>query len=208
MNIIKKGALLGLIAFVFLIIYSGIIGYQTAVYYSTQTNFEYSTFTTFLFNFMLLISGIGMIFYFLAFLDIGKKYENKLLKVVSKILVILAFISLFLTVLSVILSYIPSASAAETATDSSVYAYIILVFILIIFVVIASVLTILFGIGIKNLGKEVKHSRVTGILYILSGATMIIFVGFILLFVANFYAVALLWKEGNKAGKVVKKSKK
>jgi len=204
MNSLKKGAILGLIAFILLIVYTSVVGYQTAVYYSTQTAINYSNFVVISLNIVLLISSIGIVFYYIAFLRLGKKYKNKLLMVISWIFVIFAFINLFLTILSAVLSSIDLAKAAETNPALDPYILVAILAILIIFILIFSALTILFGIGIKRL-KDAKHARVTGKLYIISGATMIILIGFILIWVANFYAVALLWKEGNRYEKKVKK---
>lgn len=204
MNTIKRGAIFGLIAFIFLIIYTAVVGYQTAIYYSTQTAINYSNLTTISLNLILLISSIGILFYYLAFLKLGKKHNNKLLTIISKIFVIFAYINLFLTFLSMVLSFIGLAKAQETTPTIDPYLIISILVILIIFVIILSALTILFGIGIKRL-KDVKYSRITGLLYIISGATMIILIGFILLWVSNFYAVALLFNEAKKPEKKIKK---
>jgi len=204
MNTIKRGAIFGLISFVLSIIFISIVGYQTIVYYTNQIEINYSTLSTILLNLVLLISCVGMIFYYLAFLKLGEKYKDKLLTVMSWIFIIFAYLNLLLTFVSVIVDLV---KAQETSPITDSYIMIFLLIILILLIIIFSTLIILFGIGIKKLGNKIKYSRITGILYIISGATMIILIGFILVLVANFYSIALLFNESKKYQEIGKDKK-
>jgi len=191
MNTIKRGAIFGLISFVLSIIFISIVGYQTIVYYTNQIEINYSTLSTILLNLVLLISCVGMIFYYLAFLKLGEKYKDKLLTVMSWIFIIFAYLNLLLTFVSVIVDLV-KAQETSPITDSYIMMFLLI---------------ILFGIGIKKLGNKIKYSRITGILYIISGATMIILIGFILVLVANFYSIALLFNESKKYQEIGKDKK-
>jgi uncharacterized membrane protein len=205
MNTIKRGAIFGLIALILLTGYSIILSYQTAIYYTNQVSYDYSNLTITSLNLILLIGGIGIFFFYLAFLKLGERYKNKLLRVMSLIFVVISIINIFLMIISTTLTAIELVRAEDASSTLDPYLVLIILITLIFVVLVSAALIILFGIGIKKLGKEVKYSKITGILYIISGATMIIFIGFILVLVANFFAVALLWNEGKKQGKKIKK---
>ena len=57
---------------------------------------------------------------------------------------------------------------------------------------------ILFGAGLLKIGKKVEYARITGILNIVAGATMIIFIGYFIFLVAFIFEIVLLFAEANK----------
>lgn len=58
--------------------------------------------------------------------------------------------------------------------------------------------SIFFGVGLLKLGKDVELSKAAGVLNIVGGATTIIFVGVIVLFVAFILEMIILFKESEK----------
>lgn len=77
--------------------------------------------------------------------------------------------------------------------------FLIAMVVIIIGIIILSVLVILFGVSLLKLDKQVNLAKVTGILNIVAGATMIIFIGFIILFVATIFEIIILFQEAKKA---------
>lgn len=57
---------------------------------------------------------------------------------------------------------------------------------------------ILFGIGLLKVGKKIEYARITGILNIVAGATMIIFIGYFIFLVAFIFEIVLLFAEAEK----------
>lgn len=57
---------------------------------------------------------------------------------------------------------------------------------------------IIFGIALMRSEKDVKFAKVTGVLNIISGATTIILVGYVLFLVAFIFELILLFKEAEK----------
>jgi uncharacterized membrane protein len=205
MNIIKKGAIFGLISFIFLIVYTIILSYQTAVYYLSQTPYSYSNFQIILLNIILLAGSVGILYFYSAFLKLAEKYKNKLLKITSWVFLIFGIINVVMNIISFTLTSIELVRAEDAVSSIDPFLAIFVLIILLLFVIVSGALSILFGVSILRLGKEVKYSRVTGILYLVSGATMVILIGFLFVWVANFFSVALLWKESEKTSKKGKK---
>ncbi|MEM3405487.1 MAG: hypothetical protein QW117_00725 [Candidatus Pacearchaeota archaeon] len=211
MNKLKIGAIFGLIAKI-LSIFSSIFilyYYLKIIIYEEEVSNIFSN--QLFFIFLNIIIYFGILFYYIAFLEIGKRYKNNLLKVVSWIFIVSYIIIIFLMFISLITSSISLASAQNNINiDNEPYlimlSFIILILLFIVFV-IASILSILFGVGIKNL-KEVKYSKITGILYIIGGATMIFIIGFILNTIAFFFSIALLFNESKKRNKKNIRSKR
>jgi len=64
--------------------------------------------------------------------------------------------------------------------------------------IIYSVYTIVFGIALLKLKNKLEHAKATGILMIISGATYIIFIGFVIRFVAWIFQIMLLFEASKK----------
>lgn len=68
----------------------------------------------------------------------------------------------------------------------------------VILIIPFSAYSILFGVALMKLDKKVEYSRITGIMNIISGATYIIFIGFIIKLVAWVFEVILMFKASEK----------
>ena len=67
-----------------------------------------------------------------------------------------------------------------------------------VYLIIYSVYTIVFGIALLKLKNKLEHAKATGILMIISGATYIIFIGFVIRFVAWIFQIMLLFEASKK----------
>ena len=65
--------------------------------------------------------------------------------------------------------------------------------------VVLGVFSILFGLGVKNLGGAVDYSRPVGILNVIAGATYLILIGYFVKLVAFVFEIALLFKASGKS---------
>lgn len=74
----------------------------------------------------------------------------------------------------------------------------VLIIIWIIFSIILGIYTILFGIGLMKLKDDVELSYASGVLNIISGATLIILIGFIIGLVSMIVEIVMFYKASNK----------
>ena len=65
------------------------------------------------------------------------------------------------------------------------------------FFIFLSLFSILFGIALLGIRKKVKYAKIAGILEIIGGFTLIIFVGFILMLVAFVFEIIILKREAD-----------
>lgn len=65
---------------------------------------------------------------------------------------------------------------------------------------------ILFGIGLIKTGKKIEYGKICGILNIIAGATMILFMGYFIFLVAFIFEIVLLFAEAEKKKISEKKS--
>lgn len=155
-----------------------------------------------------------------GFYALGKKYNSTLLKVVSLVMIVLTLVSFLANIF--ILSPLANNAATsvikiaadmnlnpESMTEEQQQAFgaavlndpafrVILSSILgllALYVVIFAILSILFGIGLLKIKKQVKYAKVTGILEIIGGATAVILIGFLIMLVAFVYELIILYRE-------------
>ncbi len=187
----------------------------------------------------ILIISILFLIYYYGFFVIGKRYNNKLLKVMAvyfMIFVILSGLPLTLYLKNSILSMIPFSSEEISSFDGKIKSLEekyggrynipedvlkkelqpaidkltvnleplirdvlkILIFLHIGFFVFYGIPKIFFGIGLIRLGNKVKYSKVTGILNIVGGASLIIIIGYLVLVAAFILELMLLFVEAKK----------
>lgn len=211
---LKTGAYCG-IALLIIAVISNII---------TQITGYYKIENAFLYSFFVLVGWIDlllMIFFIYAFVVLGKKFKSKLLVVMSWIFIGIAILVLVSSVFGSIITLIPKASAATDASQSIENLLteikssnpnligeltpeeekLVATFFIIAWLIISAILgilSILFGIGLLNLRKNVKYAKATGILNIIAGATYIIFIGFIIELAAFIVGVILLFNAAKK----------
>lgn len=208
---LKVGAICGIlliVMFIISIIVSSII----------ELNAVYSIIYSILFYAFLLL-------FFYGFYVLGKRYKNKMLKVVSLIFIIFYIISFLIfgvfgfamdgygEELQQKMDQIGINESSENLTEDQAQAVmdelLPLVLPIIIFVLIYGVLLlvvdILFGVGLIKLGKNVKHAKMTGILEIIGSGSLLLIVGLlfgaglIILLIAHVFKIVILFNESKKA---------
>lgn len=153
----------------------------------------YKTFLTAIpFEFLILmgiVSLIFLIFTYAGFIFLGRKFKNRLLVTSSWIMLFVLILSQIKDmIISYFIIYQGSESVALLATQTVLSILFLLSFI---------VLYILLGVSLKKL-KNVEMAKTTGLLYVISGATMIILVGSALLIVAQIFAAVMFLKASKK----------
>ncbi|MBR9705333.1 hypothetical protein GOV12_08015 [Candidatus Pacearchaeota archaeon] len=170
-------------------VFSGIFG-QLIYNFSSEVVLIYSLVLWIVMTFFSIIFNLGFLF-------LAKKYKAKLLLVMTWISIIITLILFILMMVSNILYSVPGVNAqaeifdfsdfedgsmfTETESgeisDENIFLMIGLLVLWVIFSILYGAFSILFGIGLMKLKNDVRLSRASGILHIISGATMIIFVG-------------------------------
>jgi len=150
------------------------------------------------------ISTVSYIFFFYGFNVLGKKYRKKLIRVISWILIIFGILGIIFAIVLIIypslvggLVFTPlldSLSSDEPVDQLLTTLGPLLAIILIIFFT-CLILGILFSVGLITLRKEVKYANITGILNIIGLCTLILLVGFLILFVSFIFEIVLLIRE-------------
>ncbi|MDP2926256.1 MAG: hypothetical protein Q8N99_07805 [Nanoarchaeota archaeon] len=151
-----------------------------------------------------------IIFFYYGFACLGKRFNSRLLKIMSWIMIILGFLLLFYSVYSQTLSIVRPVSAQDNIGDiiknydseinlnnypdaqKQAMEKLALTAWLIISIGFG-IITILFGIGILNLGNKIRLSKVAGILNIIAGSTYLIYIGFFIKFIAMIFEISLLF---------------
>jgi hypothetical protein len=180
----------GILAFVFLIV-SGFFADQEKIN-SFQLLF-------------ILLGFFSMTFFYYGFVVLGKRHEQKLLRVISWIFIIFAaLIIIFQAVLIIIPSIInniikqipPTVNYADMSSAIGVFFGVLIIPTIIFFVllIVFIALNILFGTGLLKLKDKVKLSKLTGILIIIGSSTLIIGIGILILPVAYIFELILLFK--------------
>jgi hypothetical protein len=172
-------------------------------------------------------SMIASFFIYYAFYELGKRYDNKFLTVISIVIIVASILaSLFFISGPMIFSeqitnmQNLSANANQTLYDISINTSLsdeqknelvkpvvgeIFSNLVPFFIVIGSilfcvfVLTILFGVGLIKLGDKVEYAKLAGILNIVGACTIILFgLGLIVLFVSFIFEVIILFGQAKK----------
>jgi|SRR3989344_540095 len=138
----------------------------------------------------ILISIIVVIFTYLGYIKLGKKFDNHLLIVTSWILLILlAIYNIVKGFINYHLIYLSSQNTYLIGFD-----YLLNITFLISMIVFF----ILLGVSLLKLKDKIEMSKTIGILYIISASTMIIFVGSLLLLVTQIFAAIMFLKASKK----------
>jgi hypothetical protein len=146
--------------------------------------------------FLICISLLSIFFYF-GFIVLARKYNTRLLLVMTWIGIAGSIIFFVLMFIYLIMSFFILPVNALTGAGQSNLArtiFMVLIILWIIFTIILGLFTILFGIGLLKLKDKVQLSKVAAILNIISGATMIIVIGFIISLVAIVLEIIMFYK--------------
>jgi len=154
------------------------------------------------FVFPLLVSMFSILFFY-GFVILGKKYDQKLIRVVGLILMIFTIliivfqifliISPSLVVNEILVNKIVSQVQAGFDFSNLIETLLLYLFIILLIGLVYIILGVLFGVGLLRL-KEVKYSKLSGILHIIGSCTLIVGIGAVILFVAFIFEIILLFK--------------
>lgn len=158
-----------------------------------------------------LSAGVLGILFLNGFLVLGKKFNGKLLVVMTWIGIAFAVLSMIFGIFGSFADVTPGVQAQQIGASTSggtnfdgefgeLVGALLLVVIIIwaIFTLILGAYSILFGIGLLKLKDKVQYSRVAGILEIVAGATYIILIGFLVRMVATVFEIAMMFKASEK----------
>jgi len=174
-----------------------------------------------------IITTILMIIFICGFYALGKRYDSKLLKVTSILLILLIFASIFVASFSISpMTQKMVVLVGETAINAGIgitdittmtseqqtilgqalmqnpeFLRIAGIFfgLLLAYLLGIIILSILLGVGLIKLKDNVDYAHVAGILQVVGGATIILFgVGFLVLLVAFVYNLIIMYKESKK----------
>lgn len=143
---------------------------------------------------------------------LSKKYNNKFLKIfiiVNFCLIIIYFISVtyifnsidynsFFSELNSFNEKIENGQFdLENPEDYSEFIFLIKPFLILALLSLGFIFIsyILLGIGFLKFKKELKYSKLIGIFYIVGAFSIIIFIGFFILFVAEIFRAIMFFKE-------------
>jgi hypothetical protein len=136
------------------------------------------------------ISGILGLFFLYGFIILGKTYKNKLLSVMAWIGIILAVVFLILTLFG--FGEKIAGLADISSTEVNVTALVVM---WLVASIVLGLYSILFGVGLLRLKKNVEYARASGILSVIAGATYIIFIGFFVQIVASVLELIMFFKH-------------
>jgi len=185
----KIGGISGVVLIILMIIFAA-LGFMAKVILPSYFYFIFS-----------LIISLAFIFFYYGFVNLGKKYSSKLIKVVSWSFIILAILFVIFMTVSIIFPEVISplflGSLINTATSNpldlnSIFSQLLsslssLLIIIILIGLVFAVLNILLGVGLIKL--KLQHSKAAGILHI-AGAILLV-----VLPVAFIFDIILLIKE-------------
>lgn len=173
-----------------------ILGLITGFFYSSYIPLDKIT------SFGLILQIANFIFATLAiygFIVIGKKYKNQLLINISWIGIIFLFIYVLYIVFGSLIINVPQIPQEATPdmimlTDFLIFAVIIHI----IYSIVFGIQLIIFGIALLKLKNKLKYSKISGILNIISGATLIIFIGYLIGIAAIITEILMLFEASKK----------
>lgn len=156
-----------------------------------------------------MISVVLGIFFFNGYLVLARKYKNTLLTVMAWIGISFMILSFVLGLLGGILALAGTAMAADEnvfanpqISEEDVAAVALIFIIVWVFIaLIMGAYTILFGVAILKMKKDLKYARAAGVWNIVAGATYIIFVGMLIKFVAYIFEILMFFKASEKLEK-------
>lgn len=166
----------------------------------------------YLFSFIITVVSmvLGILFLY-GFVVLGKKFNVSLLQIMAWIGIVLAIIGLVFNLFGSIAGLAANVSAQkdfdfdkekfENMSDEEAEEFaktFIFIFIWVVISLFIGAYYVLFGIGLLKLKDKVPHAHTTGILDIIAGATMIIFIGFIVMMVSYIFKIVMLFEASRK----------
>jgi len=163
------------------------------------------------------------ILFVLGFYSLGKKYNSLFLRVISILIIIfliISFLGMILLVSPTLTNMMNSITTTASSmninpqnitveqqqafmqalfSNSELIASIgVMIALFLVYIIVTAILSILAGIALIRIGKNVKYAKTAGILEIIGGITAIILIGFIVLLVAFVYELIILNRESKR----------
>ena len=159
-----------------------------------------------------ILSPILGILVFYGFIMTGKRFKSKFLVIMSWIgIILLILYTLYFLFGSYFIDIpIPSEDYLGNISNQSqddlenldlepLYGFLVLVLIAhTVISIILGIHDILFGIAQLKIRKKIKYAKTAGILNIISGATLFIFIGYIVIIVAAIFEILLLFEASRR----------
>ena len=208
-NVYKTGAISLLVALLVSII-SGFVLIILSLTGATQTSSFNGLITA-----ITIVSVILMGLYFYAFVYMGKKEHVPLLSTTAwirfAIIILTSVLSISVLFGLITNPYFESAFGGyaslnqdQSAQEIPDFGELLRTFlpIHIIYSVIVGMTQIFFGMGLLKVKDRVKYAKPSGILEIIAGATLIIFIGSLITFVAQIFELIMLFSLSKKTSKL------
>jgi len=164
-----------------------------------------------------LIAGLLGIFFNYGFVVLGKRFKSTLLYVMGWIAIAFAILGLLFGVSANIVGLTGLAGAQgdfegiegfedfegiegfeDTFATLALFAVGAFILIWVVMSVIFGAYSILFGIGLLKIKDKVPYAHVSGVLNIVAGATYIILIGWVIIFVAYIFEMVMFFKASKK----------
>jgi len=166
-----------------------------------------------IFAFLMAFFSLSFIY---GFVILGKRFDNKLLVILAYVMIILWILYLILALFGnslfdftkitndpVFQDYISSSAidkqlAFEDLSPAAQEFIINFAKIVIVIAILCSVYLVLFGLSLLRLKDKVKYSKVSGILNIIAGITLIIIVGIFVKMIAFILEIMMFFEASKK----------
>ncbi len=160
--------------------------------------------------FSLIQVGVSVLFSF-GTIMLGKRFK-------SKLLVRMSYIVIMTNILLLLFSLFPSFFVGNEALQSfdiknpafdqapSSFKYFLSTFWIIS--IVLGIVSILFGVALIKISKNIKYAKSAGVLNIIAGATLIILIGYLIMIAAIIMEILLLFEASEKFEERDNKKKK
>jgi len=161
----------------------------------------------------MLLSLVLVAFFYYGFIVLGRKFNNKLLTITSWLFIVMAvlLVIILLIVFLLMIIYLLPLYGMDQSQAQAVFNPFVeqnkssffgvmwgIIGLFLLYVILAGVLSILFGVGLLRLKKNVEYANIAGILHIIAGATFIILIGFFINFLAMIMDIVVLFIASEK----------
>ena len=145
-----------------------------------------------LFLFAHVILFVLTLFIFYGFISLARKFDNKLLLIVSYVGIVISFLYLIWLLFSSF--FFDISDVSNWIWNSMPFS---IVFHL-IYSAIVGTCSIIHGIALIQIGKRAEYAKSAGIINIIAGATLFLFVGFLIMIAANILEILLFFNASKK----------
>jgi len=204
-KVIKKPFKIAAWSYVLFLILSTIFGFLIRGQGIVPYDYNSPPVLIFLSVLCILISFVLLLLIFYGFILLGKKFNNNLLSRVSVLgIFIFTIYTIYILFGGLLLNVpvLPTADNYESWSQDQINGPQQLgTFILIGYIVMSIVLGvvwILFGISLLRLRKKIKYAKSAGILNIITGATLFIFIGYLIAIPALIMEIMLLFEASRR----------